>query len=118
MINKDELIIGDTIYELFETVNFSRNKITFTDADGVEWSRYDKPLKQYEVREWVVIGLVVVTPIGTVTEEFNHLLYGNGLIAIIQRGETTRELWYYEYNGFYLTHAEANFTMRTLQSVN
>jgi hypothetical protein len=53
----NDLNIGDTIFHVFEKVNsFSRKKIEFVDSTGVTWYRYDKPLREYLIRELVIVG--------------------------------------------------------------
>lgn len=52
--------IGDKLYYVHvENHCFSRKKIYMTDADGVEWYRYDKPLRTFVMKECQIIGQLV-----------------------------------------------------------
>ena len=57
MITTENMKFGDTIYSV-KTVNnaFRKNKLTFTDADGNEWYRYDKPNWEYSIEELLYCG--------------------------------------------------------------
>jgi len=49
--------VGDKFYAVHEELNgFGREKITMTDQHGVEWSRYNKPLRSYKIEEWSIVG--------------------------------------------------------------
>ncbi len=53
------LKVGDKFYKVQEKLNaFSRKKITMTDTNGVEWYRYDKPLRDYSISEHTIVGIV------------------------------------------------------------
>lgn len=53
------LKVGDKFYKIQEKLNtFSRKKVTMTDADGVEWYRYDKPIRSYSIDEHTIVGIV------------------------------------------------------------
>lgn len=52
--------VGDKFYLVCEQLNsFSRNKISMTDDSGVEWYRYDNPIRSYTIEEWDIVGRVV-----------------------------------------------------------
>lgn len=52
------LEIGSIIYYIEEKVNLGRTRYTMTDADGVEWHRYDQPLREYILVEYRVKGIL------------------------------------------------------------
>ena len=54
--------VGDKFYEVVEDPNaFSRKKISMTDDNGIEWYRYDKPIRSYRIQAWTIVGRV--TPV-------------------------------------------------------
>jgi hypothetical protein len=54
-----EFEVGDRVYHVKITNNaFSRQKLKMVDSDGVEWYRYDKPIREYDIEEATVIGIV------------------------------------------------------------
>ncbi len=54
--------VGDKFYEVVEDPNaFSRKKISMTDDNGIEWYRYDKPIRSYRIQAWTIVG--IVTPV-------------------------------------------------------
>lgn len=52
------LEIGSVIYYIEEKVNLGRTRHTMTDADGVEWYRYDQPLREWTLIEYRVKGIL------------------------------------------------------------
>lgn len=70
------LKVGDKFYKIQEKLNsFSRKKITMTDAAGVEWYRYDKPLRSYSLSEHTVTGIVrpiVEGSVGAVDDPYSR----------------------------------------------
>lgn len=52
------LEIGSTVYYVQEKVNVGRTRHTMTDANGVEWYRYDLPLREYSLIEFQVKGIL------------------------------------------------------------
>lgn len=56
MIDFSKLSFGDPVYRIIERLNsFSRNKIV-TVIDGVEWYRYDKPVRSYMIVQFTYVG--------------------------------------------------------------
>lgn len=54
--------VGDKFYQVVEDPNvFSRKKISMTDDNGVEWYRYDKPIRSYSIQAWTIVGRVIPT---------------------------------------------------------
>lgn len=52
--------VGDKFYLVCEQINsFSRKKISMTDEYGIEWYRYDNPIRSYAIEEWDIVGRVV-----------------------------------------------------------
>ena len=68
MIDFARLTLGTVLYHVKETNNFfSRDKITMTDADGVEWYRYDNSLYTFTITEYMHTGTVIKIIQGTVS---------------------------------------------------
>lgn len=56
MIDFSKLSFGDDVYNVTEQLNaFSRKKI-MTVIDGVEWFRYDKPVRSYKIERFTYVG--------------------------------------------------------------
>ena len=73
-----QLELGTKIYCVEENNNaFIRKKITSKDEDGVEWYRYDKPLRTHNMKEYTIIGRVLKVIEGQVrnTEEQTDVYY-------------------------------------------
>lgn len=58
MIDSSKLKVGDTFYGVHETnCSFNRKKIHM-EIDGVDWFRYDKPRRTYELVVYKVLGIL------------------------------------------------------------
>ena len=58
-LTKDDLVIGNIVYQLVVNNNaIRREKITMVDDAGVEWYRYDKPIWSYRVIPMKICGTV------------------------------------------------------------
>lgn len=58
MYDLDELTIGDKFYKVSEVnLVLSRKKI-HTVIDGVQWFRYDNPLREYHISTYEIVGIV------------------------------------------------------------
>lgn len=70
----ERLEIGTKVYYVEEDNNsFLRKKIYKKDADGVEWFRYDKPLRTQNMAEYTIVGRVLKTIEGTVPGIEDHI---------------------------------------------
>lgn len=68
------LEIGTKVYYVREDNNvFSRKKIFMKDTDGVEWYRYDTPLRSHAMSEHTIVGRVLKDVEGRVPSIENHL---------------------------------------------
>lgn len=68
------LELGTKIYYTEENNNiFTRKKITSKDANGVEWYRYDEPLRSYNMKEYTVVGRVLKDVEGRVRNIEEHI---------------------------------------------
>jgi hypothetical protein len=63
MIEFAELKFGDKVYIVKETVQ-TRNRFVMTDADGVEWHRYDNSRWLLSIEEIEYVGRVTVVEEG------------------------------------------------------
>jgi hypothetical protein len=73
MIDPENLSFGDVVYAVKETNNaFRKKKIKMIDADGVEWSRYDREQWEYSVDELVYCGRVTFEVTGEVPVSEGH----------------------------------------------
>jgi hypothetical protein len=68
------LEIGTKVY-FAEEVNlaFHRKKIFMKDENGVEWYRYDKPLRTHSMSEHTIVGRVLKDVEGRVPSMENHI---------------------------------------------
>lgn len=68
------LEIGTKVY-FVEEVNlaFHRKKIFMKDENGVEWYRYDKPLRTHSMTEHTIVGRVIKDVEGRVPSMENHI---------------------------------------------
>jgi len=69
MIDFSEIELGDKVYHIDVRVNVFRNKIRFTDSDGVTWYRYPEPRKEFRIIELEYIGRVETLTFGVVEDE-------------------------------------------------
>lgn len=68
------LEIGTKVYCVEETnLAFHRKKIFMTDENGVEWYRYDKPLRTHSMSEHTIVGRVLKNVDGHVPSIENHV---------------------------------------------
>lgn len=86
MINEKDIKFGDIIY-VVETKNnaFNNKKIRMLDDDGVEWYRYEKPHREYQIIEIVYCGKVTFIEEGEVRFDEDrqieyHFKYPDGSI--------------------------------------
>jgi len=58
MFNPEKLKVGDVFYSVKERNQaFNRKKIQM-ELDGVDWFRYDRPLRTYEIVKHKVLGII------------------------------------------------------------
>lgn len=58
MIDSTKLKVGDVFYGVHErNTSFNRKKI-HQEIDGVDWFRYDKPRRTYELVVYTVLGIL------------------------------------------------------------
>ena len=70
----ERLEIGTKVYYTEENNNsFLRKKIYFKDQNGVEWFRYDKPLRTQNMTEYTIVGRVLKTIEGRVPSMEYHI---------------------------------------------
>jgi len=68
------LEIGTKIYFVEEDNHaFSRKKIFMKDENGVEWYRYDRPLRTQNMTEHTIVGRVLKDVEGRVPSMENHI---------------------------------------------
>lgn len=69
----DQLELGTKIYYVQETnLVFQRKKICMTDETGVEWYRYDKPIRKHDMKEHTLVGRVLARGEGRVPSIENY----------------------------------------------
>jgi hypothetical protein len=92
--------VGDEFFHIQENLNFmSRKKITMTDADGVEWYRYDKPPRSFKIERNTVVGIVRPVVEGRLTEDDD--VYSRGEFTFLHceiDGDNTATVVYDEEN--------------------
>ncbi len=68
------LEIGTKVYYVEEDNNvFHRKKIVMADENGVEWYRYDQPLRTHALTEYTIVGRVLKEVEGNVPGIEDHL---------------------------------------------
>lgn len=69
----EQLELGTKLYYVEETnLAFQRKKIFMTDDSGVEWYRYDKPLRTHNMKELTIVGRVLARGEGRVPSIENY----------------------------------------------
>ncbi len=104
--------VGDEFFHIQENLNFmSRKKITMTDADGVEWYRYDKPPRSFKIERNTVVGIVRPVVEGRLTEDDD--VYSRGEFTFIHceidRDKTTTVVYEAEHLSQYIHSGEYYF---------
>lgn len=104
--------VGDEFFHIQENLNFmSRKKITMTDADGVEWYRYDKPPRSFKIERNTVVGIVRPVVEGRLTEDDD--VYSRGEFTFIHceinRDKTTTVVYDAENLSKYIHSGEYYF---------
>lgn len=57
MIDFSKLTFGDSVHNIVDSLHaFSRKKIFKTDEEGVEWYRYDKPIRSFSIQTFTYVG--------------------------------------------------------------
>lgn len=70
MIDFSKLNFGDTVYNITDNLHtFSRKKIFKVDKDGVEWFRYDKPVRTFGADVFAYVGKAESHIFGAVSRE-------------------------------------------------
>lgn len=70
----ERLELGTRIYYAEENNHaFHRKKIYFKDEHGVEWFRYDQPLRSHVLTEHTIVGRVLKTVEGRVPSMEDHI---------------------------------------------
>jgi hypothetical protein len=73
-MSDNRLEIGTKVYLVEEdNLAFRRKKIFKTDENGVEWYRYEQPLRTQSLTELEIVGRVLVTVEGRVPSVENHI---------------------------------------------
>lgn len=68
-----KLELGTKIYYVHENNNvITRKKIMMKDENGVEWYRYDKPLRSRSIKEYTIVGRVLARGEGIVPSIENY----------------------------------------------
>ena len=69
----EQLELGTKIYYIQETnLGFQRKKVFMTDETGVEWYRYDEPIRKYNMKEHTIVGRVLARGEGRVPSIENY----------------------------------------------
>ena len=117
MIKPVDIRINDVVYKVTEHNDFfNRNKIKMTDAQGVEWFRYDRPIRRWTVSEYQLQGIVSIAVIGTVkdpdvyTDTYHFQDTSTG--KILEFDDDDQDLW----DKFYRSRAEAELTVDQLKA--
>lgn len=105
-MTKERLEIGTKVYYVYEDNNvFSRKKITMKDTSGVEWYRYDKPLRTQNIEEHTIVGRVLKTVEGTISSNETYFDEYH-----LEDGQVIDESSFNEpdyFNGYFLNKDEA-----------
>lgn len=116
MIKPVDIRINDVVYKVTEHNDFfNRNKIKMTDANGIEWFRYDRPIRRWTVGEYQLNGIVSIAVVGVVkdpdaytdTYHFQDLATGK----ILEFDDDDQDLW----ENFYRSRAEAEHIVDQLK---
>lgn len=71
MLDFGILPFGTKVYYVDKEQNniYFRKTVTKTDSDGIVWFRYDKPIAEYDVEEFIYTGYIEHINIGEVDSE-------------------------------------------------
>lgn len=99
------LELGTKIYYVEDNHVFSRKKIYMTDENGVEWYRYDTPLRTQRLIEYEVVGRVLRDIEGQVSdpEDLTDVYYLNDGPTVIPADINESDHW----SGYFLDKEEA-----------
>ena len=100
MIDFSTLKFGDKVYLVASKLRaFQRRKIT-TVIDGVEWFRYDQPIREYEIVEHTYVGRADTQISGDVIpEDLDETKYfvrcePSGEMAYLHDRDTDNDDWF------------------------
>lgn len=102
----ERLEIGTKVYRVNEDNNFfHRKKIYFKDENGVEWFRYNQPLRSHIMAEHTIVGRVLKTVEGRVPSMESHLdeYYTEDGVMIDELEINESDTW----GGYFLDKEEA-----------
>lgn len=106
------LEIGTKIYYVEEDNNaFHRKKIMMTDENGVEWYRYDRPLRSQKMTEHTIVGRVLKEVEGRVPgmeEYIDEYFLEDGIV--IDESDINE---YDAFSGYFLDKADAEAWIKT-----
>lgn len=72
-LENKRLAIGTKIYHVEEDNNVLKRQRIYTTIDGVEWYRYDQPLRTQRMTERTIVGRVLKTIEGSIPDEEDHV---------------------------------------------
>ncbi len=103
MIDPTHIKLNAVVYKVTEHNDyFNRKKIKMTDSDGVEWSRYDRPILRWTIGEYQLMGIVSIAIHGVVedieyyTDEYHFKNLADGNIIEINDDDKFWDNCYYD----------------------
>ena len=106
------LEIGTKIFYVEEDNNaFHRKKIMMTDENGVEWYRYDRPLRSHKMTEHTIVGRVLKEVEGRVPgmeDYIDEYFLEDGIV--INASDINE---YDVFSGYFLDKADAEAWIKT-----
>ena len=99
MIDFSILKFGDKVYFVESKLQaFQRKKITSV-IDGVEWFRYDHPIREYEIREYTYVGRTETHTVGEVIpDDVDDAKYfireSNGALIYLHHSDADDDDWF------------------------
>ena len=58
IFNPETLQVGDIFYRVKERNQFFTRKKIHKEIDGVDWFRYDRPVREYKISTYTIIGIL------------------------------------------------------------
>jgi hypothetical protein len=111
MIEPKELAFGNAIFKIHAKTNWNPNKIRMTDANGIEWYRYDKEKVTFEIECLIYCGKRFVVESGEcradtdISENEYHFKDNNGEIRPYYTADF--EVNNFNPDEYFYTHFEA-----------
>lgn len=117
MFNSEDLKVGDVFYTVKERNQFFNRKKIHKEIDGVDWFRYDRPLRTYELVTHEVLGIIRKELEGQWPQgEMCELEPGYNVRSLYEAHERSGEFYFSETAQYFLDKQTALDYILTLET--